>query len=286
MDISEYRFDGKGKFKLNDYDTGDTGSFGSRDEASEAMQKNIGKMIELQGRLYAESSYALLIIFQAMDTAGKDGAIKHVMSGLNPQGSRIAVFKEPSAGELSHDYLWKAHGNLPEKGQIGIFNRSYYEEVLVVRVHNLLTRQKLPRRLIRDKIWSRRYRQINDFEKYMCENAIIPIKFFLHISREEQKRRLLKRIDDPSRNWKFSAADIKERQYWDEYRKCYEEAIGETGTKASPWYILPSDKKWFSRLVISEIIVNTLESLKLKYPELNEEQMKMLEESKKALMNE
>jgi PPK2 family polyphosphate:nucleotide phosphotransferase len=286
VDISDYRFDGKNKFKLKDCSTCDTGKFSSRKEAEKVMRENIVKMIELQAKLYADNHYAILIIFQAMDTAGKDGAIRHVMSGLNPQGSRITVFKKPSTEELDHDYLWKAHKNLPQRGQIGIFNRSYYEEVLVVRVHNLLSQQNLPQKLIKDSIWRQRYRQINDFEKYLTENAVIPLKFFLHISRKEQKQRLLKRIDDPSRNWKFSGDDIKERQYWDEYQKCYEEAIGETGTELVPWYIIPSDKKWFARLAISDIIVKTLESLQLGYPKLNKEQMEMLAKSRQVLLRE
>jgi len=286
MDLADYVYKGKNKFKLKNFSTDSAGGLISKEDAETEMKKNIEKMISLQDKLYADNHYALLLIFQAMDTGGKDSAIRNVMSGLNPQGCRIAVFKEPSAEELDHDYLWKAHKNLPQRGQIGIFNRSYYEEVLVVRVHNLLAKQNLPSGSIRDTVWEERFRQIKDFERYLYENAVIPLKFFLHISKDEQKVRLLKRIDDPSKNWKFSEADVKERHYWNEYQSCYEEAIRETATEDVPWYVIPSDKKWLSRLVISEIIVKTLSGLKLYYPELNKEQLISLEKNKKLLLDE
>jgi PPK2 family polyphosphate:nucleotide phosphotransferase len=221
-----------------------------------------------------------------MDTAGKDGTIKHVMSGLNPQSTHVHSFKVPSAEELNHDYLWRASKNLPERGMIGIFNRSYYEEVLVVRVHDLVNKQQIPKEFITDNIWKDRFRQINDYERYLQENGIITIKFFLHISKEEQKQRLLARLEDKTKNWKFSSADISERQYWDEYQKCYQEAIGATSTKQSPWYIIPADKKWFARFIVSEIINKTLESLQINYPEIGRAQEDILKECKQKLQQE
>jgi PPK2 family polyphosphate:nucleotide phosphotransferase len=241
------------------------------------------KMDELQAKLYAQDDYSILIIFQAMDTAGKDGAIKHVMSGLNPEGTEVWSFKVPSVEELNHDYLWRAHKAFPQRGQVGIFNRSYYEELLVVRVHDLVKKQKIPADLITKDIWEQRFRQIRDFEKYLIENGVILVKIFLHISKEEQKKRLLERINDKSKNWKFSEADLKEREYWEQYQECYEEAIRKTSTGKAPWYVVPADKKWFARLVISEIVAQTLESLKLKFPTLSGDQRRTLEESKKKL---
>ncbi|MDP4183321.1 MAG: polyphosphate kinase 2 family protein [Bacillota bacterium] len=285
-DLSNYKYDGDGKFKLSKIITDDTGKFESKEQAEKKLNANVSCMKDLQSRLYAHDKYALLLIFQAMDTAGKDGAIKHVMSGLNPQGTQVYCFKQPSSGELDHDYLWRVNKCLPERGRIGIFNRSYYEEVLVVKVHNLVENQKIPEKLIKDDIWKKRYHQIRNYEKYLYENGIIPIKFYLHISKEEQKKRLLERIEDSSKNWKFSEADIKEREYWDDYQKCYEEAINETGTEYAPWYIIPSDKKWYARYMISEIIIQQLKKLKLKYPELSEDQLKMLQLCKETLLKE
>jgi len=221
-----------------------------------------------------------------MDTAGKDGIIKHVMKGLNPQGTKVHSFKQPSAEDLDHDYLWRANINLPERGQIGIFNRSYYEEVLVVRVHDLVRTQQIPKELISGDIWKNRYRQIRDYEQYLGENGTVIIKIFLHISKEEQKNRLLERIEDKSKNWKFSAADIKERGFWDDYEKAYEEAISETSSNKSPWYIVPANKKWYARLVVSEIIIKTMEQLDLKFPEISKEQTKSLEDYKQKLLGE
>ncbi|MFL0253269.1 polyphosphate kinase 2 family protein [Clostridium neuense] len=283
MELSKLKVQNNLEFKLKNIKTDCTYEFHSKDEAKEKLEKNISKLIELQGKLYAQGKYGILIIFQAMDTAGKDGAIKHVMSGLNPQGTSVFNFKQPSNEDLKHDYLHKAFIHLPQRGQIQIFNRSYYEEVLVVRLHKLLQNENLPKELITDNIWQDRYNQINNFEKYLFDNGIIPIKIFLHISKEEQRRRLLARIDDKSKNWKFSEADIKERQYWDEYQKYYEETIANTGAKVSPWYVVPSDKKWFARLAISEIIVKTLEKLDLEYPKLNKEQLENLQKYKEEL---
>ena len=242
MDTSNYKIEHKSNFKLSDIKTNQTGSFDSKDDAQKQLVENIQRMSELQSKLYAQNKYALLIIFQAMDTAGKDGAIKHVMSGMNPQATHVHSFKQPSDEELDHDYLWRASKNLPERGQIGIFNRSYYEDVLVVRVHNLLKSQQMPSELIKDTIWKDRFRQIQDYEQYLYENGTIVIKFFLHISKNEQKKRLLDRIEDKTKNWKFAAADLYERKYWDTYQQYYQETISETSTKQSPWFVIPSDK--------------------------------------------
>jgi PPK2 family polyphosphate:nucleotide phosphotransferase len=283
-DIAEFRYDGKRNLELSKLKTDYTGSLESKDQAAAKLKENINTLIEEQGKLFAQGRYALLLIFQAMDAAGKDGAVSHIMSGLNPQGTEVYSFKQPSAEDLSHDYLWRVNQRLPERGKIGIFNRSYYEEVLVVRVHDLIGTEKIPPEFTND-IWARRYRQINHYEEYLRENGIIPVKFFLHISKDEQKERLLSRIEDKSKNWKFSEADIKERQYWDEYQRCYEEMINETGMHHSPWYIIPSDKKWFSRLAISQIIVHTLKSLDIEYPRLSAEQLALLEKYRKILQN-
>jgi polyphosphate:nucleotide phosphotransferase, PPK2 family len=286
MDIDKYKIEHNSEFKLSDIKPDQTGKYASKDEAERQLVQNVQLMEEFQSKLYAQDKYALLIIFQAMDTAGKDGTIKHVMSGLNPQGTHVHSFKQPSAEELDHDYLWRAVKNLPERGTIGIFNRSYYEEVLVVRVHDLIKKQQIPKEFITDNIWKDRFRQIRDFERYLYENGIITLKFFLHISKEEQKKRLLERIDDKMKNWKFSTADMHEREYWNDYQHCYQEAMAETNTKQAPWYIIPSDKKWFARLMVSEVIVKTMESLKLEYPIIDKEQEKVLNDCKQNLLNE
>jgi PPK2 family polyphosphate:nucleotide phosphotransferase len=269
--INDYRIEENSKFNLSKIKTNDSGKIKSKEEAEEQLVKNTHQMMELHEKLYAQDKYAILIIFQAMDTAGKDGAIKHVMSGLNPQGTKVHSFKKPSDEELNHDYLWRANLHLPTRGMIGIFNRSYYEEVLVVRVHDLINTQQIPSELITDKIWDKRFRQIRDYEAYLYENGIIPIKFYLHLSKEEQKNRLLARIDNKDKNWKFSEADMKERGYWDKYQKCNEEMIRETSTKKAPWYVIPADNKWYARLLISKIINKRLEKLNLEYPKLDEE---------------
>ena len=274
------------KIKLSDYPCDFTGDFKSKEEAREVLNNNIVKMSEYQDKLFAQSKYALLIIFQAMDAAGKDGAIKHVMSGLNPQGTQVVSFKQPSAEELDHDYLWRINKALPERGRIGVFNRSHYEEVLVVRVHNLIKYQKLPAEMIGNNIWEKRFEQMRNYEKYLSQNGLVQLKFFLHLSKKEQKKRFLKRLDDPSKNWKFSASDLTEREYWDDYHKCYEEVINETSTKHSPWFIIPADVKWFSRLLISEVINYTLKSLDLSYPEVNTDQKIILDECKAKLLQE
>jgi PPK2 family polyphosphate:nucleotide phosphotransferase len=286
MKLSNYVVKANSDIKLEKYDTGDTANYKSKNEARDLLEKNIEKMTELQDKLYAMDRYSLLIIFQAMDAAGKDSTIKHVMSGLNPQGTQVFSFKQPSKEELDHGYLWRITKSLPERGRIGIFNRSHYEEVLVVKVHDLIKFQRLPEETVKDNIWEQRYKQISEFERYLFENGTIVLKFFLHVSKEEQKKRFMDRIDDPSKNWKFSSADAEERKYWDQYQKAYEEAISATSTKQAPWYIIPADKKWFARLLVSDIIVDTLTKLKLEYPKLSKEQLEELEKSKKTLLAE
>jgi PPK2 family polyphosphate:nucleotide phosphotransferase len=284
MKLSDFRADPE--IKLSDFPTGETGNFQSKEEAKLDLENNILTMADYQDKLYAQNQYALLIIFQALDAAGKDGAIKHVMSGLNPQGTQVVSFKQPSAEELDHDYLWRISKSLPERGRIGVFNRSHYEEVLAVRIHDLIKYQNLPPEVSGNDIWNKRFEQIRNFEKYLYQNGIVQLKFFLHLSKKEQKKRFLKRLDDPSKNWKFSASDLKEREYWDDYQKYYEEAINETSTKYSPWYIIPADNKWFSRLLISQIINETLSNLDLKYPKIEEDKKQILEDCKTQLLNE
>lgn len=286
MDISKFLVEPSAKFDLSEIKTDYTGRIESKEQAENMLSKNIEIMTELQDKLYAQDKYSVLIIFQAIDAAGKDGTIKHVMSGLNPQGTQVFSFKQPSKEELDHGFLWRIQKVVPERGRIGIFNRSHYEDVLIVRVHNLIRFQQIPEELIDDKIWQKRYRQINDFEKYLYENGTVIIKFFLHISKEEQKKRFLSRIDDPAKNWKFSAADVEERKFWNDYMNAYQDAISATSTKYAPWYIIPADKKWFARLAVSEVIVQTLKKLNPEYPSLSEEQIVQLQKCREALLNE
>ncbi len=285
MKTSKYKVAPGEKVNLLDYQTDYRGNIKSKKDAAKLLKTNIKKMAELQDMLYAHDRYGLLIIFQAMDAAGKDSTIKHVMSGVNPQGTQVFSFKQPSAEELDHGYLWRVAKAVPERGRIGIFNRSHYEDVLVVRVHDLIKSQKIPQKLTKD-IWGKRFSQINNFEKYLYENGIITIKFFLHVSKDEQKKRFLRRLDIPSKNWKFSAGDLKERELWDDYQKCYEQAIAATSTDYAPWFITPADKKWFTRLVVSSVIIDTLQGLNLRYPELDENQKKNLNAYRKQLMKD
>ena len=282
MKFEEFLAKPNTKIDLSKFSTSSTGGFKSKKD----LKKNIEKMIELQEKLYAQDKYSVLLIFQAMDAAGKDGTIKHVMSGLNPQGVQVVSFKQPSKEDLDHDYLWRISKNLPERGRIGIFNRSHYEEVLVVKVHDLIKTQSIPQKLIGKDIWKDRYRQISDFEKYLYENGTVILKFFLHVSKEEQKNRFLERIETPSKNWKFSGGDIKEREFWDDYQKVYAEAISQTSKQHAPWYIIPADHKWYMRLAVSQIIVDALENLKLSYPKLNPQQLADLGKYKKQLLGE
>ncbi|MBK7631578.1 MAG: polyphosphate kinase 2 family protein [Ignavibacteriales bacterium] len=286
MKTSNYLAKPNSKISLKKFPTKDTSSLKSKDEGKTLLEKNIEKMVELQNKLYASDKYSVLLIFQAMDAAGKDSTIKHVMSGLNPQGTQVYSFKQPSKEEMDHGYLWRIAKSLPERGRIGIFNRSHYEEVLVVKVHDLLKYQRIPEELVDNKIWKKRYEQINNFENYLYENGTIVLKFFLHVSKEEQKNRFLDRINDQSKNWKFSASDIEERKLWNEYQMAYEEAISATSKKHAPWYIIPADKKWFMRFLVSEIIVETLTKLNLKYPELSKEQLSELQKCRENLLAE
>lgn len=286
MDLERFIFDGTRRFEPKKFDSAYTCDYSSKEEASQKMLANLKQLTELQDRLYAENKEALLIIFQAMDAAGKDGTIKHVMSGMNPQGIDVWNFKQPSAEELDHDYLWRCMKRLPERGKICIFNRSYYEDVLVGRVHELYKNQNLPQRCLYGNIMKRRYRQIRDFEKYLWENGIRVVKFFLDISKEEQKKRFLSRIDNPSKNWKFSESDIRERAHWDEYQRAYRDAINATATPESPWIVVPADKKWFARLVVSQSLVKTLETIDPQYPMLPSETQEMLAECRKRLTGE
>ena len=271
-------------FRLKDYDPDDTGHWRSKEHAEEAVQEGIARTADLQDKLYAQNNWALLLIFQALDAAGKDGAIKHVMSGVNPQGCQVHSFKAPSEMELQHDFLWRTTCELPERGHIGIFNRSYYEEVLVVRVHpEILKSQKTPPSLAGKKIWEERFQDICGFERHMARSGTVIRKFFLHLSKKEQKKRFLARLEEPEKNWKFSASDIRERECWDDYQNAYEEMIQATSTKDAPWYVVPADNKWFSRLVISTVIVDTLESLDLSYPKVDEAKLRELKAAKKIL---
>jgi PPK2 family polyphosphate:nucleotide phosphotransferase len=266
-------------FRLKDVDSGDTFGLEADDKlrARKWLRQGVEALADLQDRLYAQDRWALLLIFQAMDAAGKDGAIKHVMSGVNPQGCQVYAFKAPSAEDLDHDYLWRCAKCLPERGRIGIFNRSYYEETLIVRVHpEILERQHLPPELVGRSIWKQRFGEIRNFEQYLTGNGIVIRKFFLHVSRSEQRKRFLARIDDPAKNWKFSAADALERRHWREYMNAYEDTIRETATPEAPWYVVPADNKWFTRLVVAAAVVEALDSLDLHYPHVTKAQRKQL----------
>ncbi|HQY66257.1 MAG TPA: polyphosphate kinase 2 family protein [Pyrinomonadaceae bacterium] len=288
FDIERFRVAEGSKVNLDDHATDQSDGYTDKKMAVADLAANIERLAELQDILYAQNVHSLLIIFQAMDAAGKDGAIKHVMSGLNPQGCQVTSFKQPSSEEIDHDYLWRCQKSLPERGRIGIFNRSHYEEVLVVRVHSgILQLQQLPDKVKNDKfIWQKRFRQIRDWERHLTENGTHVIKFFLHVSKDEQKKRFLERIDITEKNWKFSAGDAKERVFWDDYMNAYEDAMEATSTDHSPWYVIPADKKWFTRLAISEIIVRKLESLDMTYPTMSTEHLAELQQAKKILEGE
>jgi PPK2 family polyphosphate:nucleotide phosphotransferase len=280
----------KGKdFRLKDFDPDDTLQFtkeADKPRAKEALATGVAALAELQDKLYAQDKWALLLIFQAMDAAGKDGAIKHVMSGVNPQGCEVYSFKSPSAEDLDHGYLWRCMKCLPNRGHIGIFNRSYYEEVLVVRVHPaFLAKQKLPPSLMGKDIWEERFEDIRNFEQYLARNGVIVRKFFLHVSKKEQKKRFLDRIDDPLKNWKFSSNDANERDFWDDYMQAYEQMIQGTATKHAPWYVVPADNKWFTRVVVGAVVIETLASVDLAYPKVDESKLKELAAAKKKLLS-
>jgi len=282
-----YRVTNGKKFRLKDVNPRDTGDLKSADKgrAKEALQNGVEALAELQDILYAQDRWALLLVFQAMDAAGKDGTIKHVMSGVNPQGCRVSSFKAPTSLDLDHDYLWRCLVELPQRGQIGIFNRSYYEETLVVRVHpEFLAGQKLPEECVTKNIWDERFQDIRAFERYLHRNGTIVRKFFLHVSKDEQQRRFLSRLDLPEKNWKFSANDAKERGFWNDYMKAYEETIRETSTEDSPWYVVPADNKWFTRVIVAAAVIDALASLNLRYPKVGPAQKKELEAARVALM--
>jgi len=277
------------KFRLKDFDPADTGGLGSeaKPQAKELLARGVSWLAEEQDKLYAQNQWSVLLVFQAMDAAGKDGTIKHVTSGVNPQGCQVYSFKQPSPEELDHDFLWRTTRCLPERGRIGIFNRSYYEEVLVVRVHpEYLGRQHLPDALIGRKVWDRRLADIANFERYLARNGTLVLKFFLNVSRKEQKRRFMERLDQPEKNWKFSAADVKERAYWNDYMKAYEAAIRATATPDAPWYVVPADNKWFTRLVVAAAIVEAMERLELAYPKVGAAQRRALSLARAALAKE
>ena len=282
-----YRVTNGKKFRLKDVDPDDTSDLKSDDKprAKEALQSGIETLAALQDILYGQDRWSLLLIFQAMDAAGKDGTIKHVMSGVNPQGCQVSSFKAPSSEDLDHDFMWRCVKALPERGRIGIFNRSYYEDTLVVRVHpQFLEGQKLPPELVTKKIWKERFQDIRSFERYLHRNGTVVRKFFLHVSKEEQQKRFLERLDNPDKNWKFSANDAKERGHWDDYMEAYEDAIRETATEDSPWYVVPADNKWFTRVVVAAAVIDTLASLKLEYPQVSAAKKKELGEVRRLLL--
>ncbi|QLH39549.1 MAG: polyphosphate kinase 2 family protein [Defluviicoccus sp.] len=284
-----YRITDGSKFKLKDINPGDTGDLEAEDKpkAKELLSLGVETLAELQERLYADDSWALLMVLQAMDAAGKDGTIKHVMSGVNPQGCQVSSFKVPSAEELDHDYLWRYVQRLPERGRIGIFNRSYYEEVLVVRVHkDVLARAKIPPTLVDTSIWEERYETFRGFEHHLSRNGYVICKFFLHLSKKEQKKRFMARLDTPSKNWKFSTADIKERDYWDDYQHAYEEMIRATAATHAPWFVVPADNKWYSRLVVASALIAALGALDLKFPEIDDAKKAELAAARAALEKE
>ena len=282
-----YRVDNGRKFRLKDFDPADTSRVESKKAAEKILPRGIERLVDLQDKLYAQNRWAILIILQAMDAAGKDGVISHVMSGVNPQGCQVYSFKQPSVEDLNHDFMWRANKCIPERGRIGIFNRSYYEEVLVVRVHKeLLERERMPPSLVTKNIWNERFSDINAYEQYLSRNGVVVRKFFLNVSKEEQKRRFLSRLDEPAKNWKFSTADITERERWDEYMTAYEEMIQHTATPHAPWYVVPADKKWYTRLVVSAAIIDALEELNLRYPTVDDAQRKELKAARRLLEHE
>ncbi len=289
--IPKFLIKSGGRFKLKKHNPSYTDGFKDEETATELMKKDIEKLVKLQEKLYASNKYSVLIILQAMDAAGKDGVIKHVMSGLNPQGCSVNSFKHPTDEEYDHDFFWRYNKELPKRGSIGIFNRSYYENVLICRVHpELILDERIPEyneiKKLDKTFWQHRFRQINRFEKNLVQNGTIVLKFFLNISKSEQRKRLLSRIDDEEKNWKFSFADIKEREYWEDYQKCYEDAIKHTSTDEAPWYIIPADNKWYTRAVIANILVDKLDTLRLTYPELPDSEKKKLAEAKAQLLKE
>jgi len=282
--IRPFRIDDGSAFRLKDHDPGATLHLKSKKHAEETLARGIARLAALQEKLYAQHQWALLVIFQAMDAAGKDGAIEHVMSGVNPQGCEVFSFKQPSSEELDHDFLWRCACRLPERGRIGIFNRSYYEEVLVVRVHKeLLEKERIPKHLVTKDVWKERFEDINAFERYLTRNGIVILKFFLNLSRQEQKKRFLERLEMPAKNWKFSMSDASERERWGEYMAAYEDLIRHTATPHAPWQVVPADHKWFTRLVVAEAIVDALETLNPEFPKVDSAKRRELEAARAVL---
>lgn len=282
-----FRITQEEKFRLKDHDPDATNGLKNKEEAHRLLERGVSMLSQLQEKLYAQDRWGMLLIFQGMDAAGKDGAIKHVMSGINPQGCDVSSFKTPSNEELDHDYLWRTHKLVPERGKIGIFNRSYYEEVLVVRVHSeVLQHEKLPSSELTKKIWEERFEDINAFERYLTRNGILVLKFFLHLSKKEQKKRFLERLEDSTKNWKFEASDIKERGFWKEYQNAYEAMIQNTATKRAPWYVVPADNKWFTRVVVAFAIVTALNELDLEFPDVQKSKRKELAKIRESLLHD
>ena len=287
MSLKDMRVTGKGKFRLADHDPDDTGGVQSKKEAAPRLEEGCQRLRELQEKLYAYDRWSVLLIFQAMDAAGKDSTIEHVMSGVNPAGCQVHSFKAPSPEELDHDFLWRTTCRLPERGRIGIFNRSYYEEVLVVHVHpDFLRGQKLPPQVVGDDVWKERYESIRNFERHLTRNGTAVVKFFLNVSKKEQKERFLARLDEPEKHWKFAAGDVKEREHWDDYMKAYQECIEHTATEDAPWYVIPADHKWYMRMAVAEIIVQRLEELALAYPAVDDHKKDEVEAARKMLEGE
>jgi PPK2 family polyphosphate:nucleotide phosphotransferase len=284
IDLPDLRVRPGAKVRLKSIDTDSTGSYESKEMAKKHLRKGVAELRRLQEMLYAQDQQSLLLVFQAMDGAGKDSTVEHVMSGVNPQGCQVFSFKAPSAEELDHDFLWRTAKCLPERGRIGIFNRSYYEETLVVRVHpEYLEKQRLPRELSTDRIWDHRFEDIRNWEKYLTRNGTVIRKFYLHVSKEEQKKRFLARLDEPEKNWKFQPGDVKERALWDDYQRAYEDMLGATSTPYAPWHVIPADHKWFARLAVADIIIDTLRSMKLQFPKLSKETRAGLDAAKESL---
>ena len=282
-----FRVTDRTNFRLKDFDPAETLGLKSKEHAQEILEHGTARLSDLQEKLFAQDRWAILVVLQGMDAAGKDSTVKHVMSGLNPQGCSVRAFREPSREELDHDFLWRATRSLPERGKIGIFNRSYYEEVLVVRVHpEILARERLLADSVSGKIWQERFEDINAYERYLGRNGIVVVKFFLNVSKKEQKKRFLERLDHPEKNWKFAASDVLERQYWDKYMAAYEDMIRNTSTKRAPWYVVPADHKWFTRVVVAEALVQALNKLHLAFPELDDEKRRDLKKARAILMRE
>ena len=285
--VKQFRVTDGAEFRLKDFDPAETLGLKSKEHAQETLESGVARLCDLQDKLFAQDRWAILVVLQAMDAAGKDSLIKHVMSGLNPQGCSVSSFKEPSTEELNHDYLWRATRALPERGKIGIFNRSYYEEALVVRVHpEILSRERLPAELVSGKIWRERFEDIRAYERYLDRNGIVIMKFFLNVSKKEQKKRFLERLDEPEKNWKFSASDVMEREHWGEYMDAYEEMIQNTSTERAPWYVVPADHKWFTRVVVAEALVHALDKLNLSYPQVDKKKRSDLKKARAVLMRE